>query len=115
PDEQLPLFYRAADISIVPSVALEGFGLTAAESLACGTPVLVTPIGGLPEVVTDLSRDLVLEDAEPETLAEGLIRVFCGHLHVPDPAACADYASKRFDWPIIARQVAARYRTIIDE
>jgi glycosyltransferase involved in cell wall biosynthesis len=114
PDEQLPLFYRAADVSIMPSAALEGFGLTAAESLACGTPVLVTPIGGLPEVVADLSPDLVLEGTKPEALAEGLIRAFSGDLHLPDAAACADYARNRFDWPIIARQVAAFYRTIID-
>jgi glycosyltransferase involved in cell wall biosynthesis len=115
PDEQLPLFYRAADVSIMPSAALEGFGLTAAESLACGTPVLVTPIGGLPEVVTGLSPDLVLKGTEPEALAEGLIRAFSGDLHLPDAAACATYARNRFDWPIIARQVAACYRTIIDE
>jgi glycosyltransferase involved in cell wall biosynthesis len=114
PDEQLPLFYRAADVSIMPSVALEGFGLTATESLACGTPVLVTPIGGLPEVVTDLSPDLVLAGTQPEALAEGLINVFSGNLHLPGAAACVDYARTRFDWPIIARQVASFYRTIID-
>jgi len=114
PDEQLPLFYRAADVSIMPSTALEGFGLTAAESLACGTPVLVTPIGGLPEVVTGLSPDLVLDDTEPETLADGLIGAFSGDLQLPDAVACADYARNHFDWPIIARQVAAFYRSILD-
>ena len=38
PDSKLPLAYRAADITVVPSLALEGFGLSAAESLAAGTP-----------------------------------------------------------------------------
>jgi len=114
PDEQLPLFYRAADVSIMPSIALEGFGLTAAESLACGTPVLVTPVGGLPEVVTGLSPDLILEGTEPEVLAEGLIKAFSGTLHLPDPTTCATYARNHFDWPIIAGQVAACYRTILD-
>jgi glycogen(starch) synthase len=114
PDEQLPMFYRAADVSIMPSVALEGFGLAAAESLACGTPVVVTPIGGLPEVVADLSPDLVLKHTEPETLADGLIRAFSGDLHLPDPAACADYARNRFAWPIITRQVAAFYRRTLE-
>lgn len=113
-DEQLPLFYRAADISIMPSVALEGFGLAAAESLACGTPVLVTPVGGLPEVVRDLSADLVLEGTGPDALAAGLIGAFSGKLALPDAAACSEYARNRFDWPIIARQVAGCYRTIID-
>jgi glycogen synthase len=113
PDEQLPLFYRAADVSIMPSMALEGFGLTAAESLACGTPVLVTPVGGLPEVVAELSSDLVLTGTGPDALAKGLISAFAGDLQLPDPATCATYARDRFDWPIIAGQVAAFYRTIL--
>jgi glycosyltransferase involved in cell wall biosynthesis len=115
PDEQLPLFYRAADVSIMPSMALEGFGLTAAESLACGTPVLVTPVGGLPEVVAELSPELVLTGTGPDALATGLIRAFTGDLHLPDPVTCATYARDHFDWPIIAGQVAAFYRTIIEE
>ena len=66
-DADLPLYYRAADLSVVPTVALEGFGLVAAESLAAGCPALVTPVGGLPSVVADLSPDLVLEDATPDS------------------------------------------------
>ncbi|MEA3248021.1 MAG: asparagine synthase (glutamine-hydrolyzing), partial [Gemmatimonadota bacterium] len=49
PDAMLPYAYRAADLSVVPSVALEGFGLIVAESLAAGPPARVTPVGGLPE------------------------------------------------------------------
>ena len=49
PDEQLPLAYRAADLTVVPTVTLEGFGLIAVESLAAGTPVLVTPVGDCPK------------------------------------------------------------------
>ena len=58
-DAQLPLIYRAADLNVVPTLSLEGFGLVAAEALAAGTPSLVTPVGGLPEVVSGLSPDLV--------------------------------------------------------
>ena len=61
PDADLPLAYRAADLSVVPSIALEGFGLIVLESLAAGTPVVVTPVGGLPEVVSGLFPELILE------------------------------------------------------
>ena len=54
-DASLPLVYRAADLTVVPSESLEGFGLTTIESLAAGTPTLVTPVGGLPEAVAGLS------------------------------------------------------------
>lgn len=113
PEEHLPLVYRAADISIVPSIALEGFGLTTLESLACGTPVLVTPVGGLPEVVRDLSPDLVLSGKAAPALAQGLIAFFNGTLRLPDAAACAAYTRQRFGWPTIARQVANLYAKVL--
>ncbi len=62
PDETLPAAYAAADLNVLPSIALEGFGLTAVEALAAGTPSIVTPIGGMPEIVTPLSRRLVSDD-----------------------------------------------------
>lgn len=61
PEALLPLVYRAADLFVVPTIVLEGFGLVVIEALACGTPVLVTPVGGLPEVVSGLEPRLVFE------------------------------------------------------
>ncbi|PIX47674.1 MAG: hypothetical protein COZ57_07735 [Armatimonadetes bacterium CG_4_8_14_3_um_filter_66_20] len=48
----LPRYYQAADVSMMPSVALEGFGLATIESLACGTPVIGTQVGATPEILT---------------------------------------------------------------
>lgn len=58
-DAKVVACYRAADVSVVPSVALESFGLSALESLACGTPVVATYTGGLPEVLSGLDAALV--------------------------------------------------------
>jgi glycosyltransferase involved in cell wall biosynthesis len=109
PDEDLPVAYRAADLTIVPTVALEGFGLIAAESLAAGTPALVTPVGGLPEVVNGLSRDLVLPGNGTEVLAEGLSAALSGKLGLPDTRKCQSYARARYDWPVIASSVRDVY------
>ncbi len=51
-DANLPHFYNAADVLVLPSFA-EGFGLPALEAMACGTPVAVSNTGALPEVVKD--------------------------------------------------------------
>lgn len=107
PEEQLPLVYRAADISVVPSVALEGFGLIVPESLAAGTPVLVTPIGGLPETVEGLPGALVLRDASPSAIADGLADALTGARELPSAAQCAAFARERYDWSVIAQRVAA--------
>jgi glycosyltransferase involved in cell wall biosynthesis len=109
PDSKLPLAYRAADITVVPSLALEGFGLSAAESLAAGTPALVTPIGGLPEVVKDLPAELVLLTTCKNTLAEGIISSLTGKVPLPNAKECHDHCRRRFDWAVVGRQIRSVY------
>ncbi|HWJ21248.1 MAG TPA: glycosyltransferase, partial [Gemmatimonadaceae bacterium] len=109
PDAQLPLAYRAADVTVVPTVALEGFGLIVAESLAAGTPAIVTPVGGLPEVVEALSPSLVTEAAGPRAIAASLSAALDGTLALPNAAACARFAANNYSWDVIARRVAEVY------
>lgn len=109
PDADLPLAYRAADLSVVPSISLEGFGLTAAESLAAGTPVLVTPVGGLPEVVKPLSDALLMPDAEPESIAAAIEAVLTGRTRVPAGEPCRAYAAAAFDWAGVVEKIRGVY------
>jgi glycosyltransferase involved in cell wall biosynthesis len=113
-DEALPLWYRSADVSVVPTVALEGFGLTTIESLASGTPVIVTPVGGLPEAVAPLSPELVLEAGGFQALGAGLTGALLGRRALPSEAQCRAYARANFDLPVIAGQTAAVYREAIE-
>jgi glycosyltransferase involved in cell wall biosynthesis len=110
-DAQLALLYRAADCSVVPSLAWEGFGLVCLESLASGTPVLVTPVGGLPEAVRDLAPELVFTGSDRNDIAQGLRDALTGRVALPDEAACLAYAQK-FAWPAIAARVAEVYREV---
>jgi glycosyltransferase involved in cell wall biosynthesis len=112
-DHELPLAYRAADLTVVPTVALEGFGLIAAESLAAGTPVLVTPVGGLPEVVAGLSPTLVLEATGAAALADALIRALRGDLELPSAEACREYARLHYDCRGVAARIAQVYREAV--
>jgi len=111
-ERDLPYVYRAADFVVVPTLQLEGFGLVVVEALACGTPALVTPIGGLPEVVRELDPALILSGATVSDLAAGLDRALGGELQVPSETACIAYA-RRFDWPNVARAVAQTYRNAV--
>jgi glycogen synthase len=111
PDADLPLAYRAADLTVVPTVALEGFGLTTVESLAAGTPAMVTPVGGSPEVVSGLSSDLIFADVSAAALADGVLAALRGTIALPDYAQCQAYARNHFDWSI----VAARVRSVYEE
>ncbi len=113
PEKKLPYAFRAADLSIVPTVALEGFGLITVESLAAGTPVLVTPNGGLPEVAGPLSRDLVLSGDAPAQIAERVERVLTGDLELPSACECRRYARERYDWSEVARQTRKVYDEVL--
>ncbi len=113
PDEQLPLAYRAADFSVVPTQSLEGFGLIAAESLAAGTPPIVTPVGGLPEVVGGLSANLVTDDKSIEAIGERLGQALAGEIATPSPGECHQYAREHFSWSEISRRVLSVYGEVL--
>lgn len=51
PQSDLPLYYSAADVLIVPSIHEEGFGRVILESLACGTPIIGSNRGAIPEAI----------------------------------------------------------------
>ena len=112
-DDQLPLVYRAADLSIVPTVALEGFGLVAAESLAAGTPCVVTPVGGLPDIVSGLCEDLVLRSIDTSAIEEGLSRIFSGAVELPSDSRCLEHILRNFTLALMARRTAAVYREAV--
>ena len=74
-DVELRDWYRAADLVVTPTQELEGFGLSTAEALAVGTPVLVTPIGANPELVRELDPQLVAEGSSSADLARGICQL----------------------------------------
>jgi len=101
-DEDLVRYYQAADVFVLPSVAFEGFGLVTLEALACGTPVLGTPVGATPEILRPLAPQLVLAGPEPAAIRRG-VQVLLEWLSDADAAAvlrarCRRYVEARYDW-----------------
>jgi glycosyltransferase involved in cell wall biosynthesis len=85
PEVQLSQYYQAADLVVVPSLQLEGFGLVIVEALACGTPVLGTPVGAIPEILNQVDPILVAEGPDSCSIARALERVL-RRLQEPDEA-----------------------------
>jgi glycosyltransferase involved in cell wall biosynthesis len=84
-DEELPMAYSACDISVVPTLELEGFGIIALESLACGRPVLATPVGALPELITVVEPEWLAEHNNAESIANLIMRYLYGEIAEHDP------------------------------
>ncbi|MGH9306809.1 MAG: glycosyltransferase family 4 protein [Acidimicrobiales bacterium] len=91
----VPQRYRLATITLLPSEH-EAFGLVLLESLASGTPVVCSPAGGMPEIVTD-SVGCVAESARPESLAEAVIKAIALAALSQTPGRCVE-RSRRWAW-----------------
>ncbi|MEW6344061.1 MAG: glycosyltransferase family 4 protein [Pseudomonadota bacterium] len=113
-DDALPQYYRAADLTIVPTVVMKDCGLTAIESLATGTPVLVTAEGGSAEAVAPLSDHLVIASGGYRELGSGIADALLGVRVMPSADACRRYARKHFDHSVVAAQIADVYRDAIE-
>ncbi len=112
PTDELVHLYRRAALVVVPS-RYEGFGLPAVEAMACGTPVVTTSAGALPEVVSVGGGGVTVSPDDPEALAKA-IRALLDHPEerrrlgtLARPRVEAAYA-----WPRIAERTAALYRDV---
>jgi len=70
PELDLPGLYAAADLFILPTAQLEGFGLVTVEALACGTPVVGTPIGATPEILQRVHPRLLAKSETARDIAD---------------------------------------------
>jgi len=68
--DELPLCYQASDCFVLPTRALECFGLVILEAYASGTTVIATPIGSIPEVMGEVGRDFLADGASPVALSK---------------------------------------------
>jgi glycosyltransferase involved in cell wall biosynthesis len=78
PDEDLPSYYQMADLFILPTTDLEGFGLVTVEALASGLPVIGTPVGGTREILAKLGPDHLFGDSTPQSIANGILKALNG-------------------------------------
>jgi glycosyltransferase involved in cell wall biosynthesis len=103
PDEDLPSYYQMADLFILPTKELEGFGLVTVEALASGLPVLGTPVGGTREVLTKLGPDHLFADSTPESMATGILKALKDWGKNPSAykdlsKTCRQVAEQHYSW-----------------
>jgi glycosyltransferase involved in cell wall biosynthesis len=114
PTERLVALYQRAAVVVVPS-RFEGFGLPAAEAMACGAPVVCSDAGALAEVVRAGDGVLVPRD-DSEALAKALAAL------LEQPGARASLGDRArhgiveaFSWPRVASRTADVYREVLAE
>ena len=114
PREDLPQWYRAADLVVVPSYS-ESFGLVALEAQACGTPVIATAVGGLRTAVADGISGVLVDGHDPKAWSSVISRL----LQEPQrrvllSMGAIEHAS-HFGWDVTARGTLDIYDLVISE
>jgi len=114
PRNNLPDWYRSADLVCVPSYS-ESFGLVALEAQACGTPVVATAVGGLRTAVADGISGVLVDGHDPRAWSSILARL----LHEPQrrillSMGAVEHAS-HFGWDATARGTLDIYDRVLSE
>ncbi len=106
----LPRYLCNADVFVRPSLS-EGFGNSFVEALACGVPIIGTPVGGIPDFLTDKKTGLFCKVRNPEDLAEKIkLLVKNKKLSGTIVKNGQKMIKGRYEWPVIARQFDEVFR-----
>jgi glycosyltransferase involved in cell wall biosynthesis len=96
-EDKLALMYGAADAFVIPTRALECFGLIAVEAMGAGTPVLSTPVGALPEIIEQIEPRWLARDNSAEAIAEIMSDFIQGRLPVHGSAEIRSFVEANYD------------------
>ncbi len=114
PHDELPFFYSAADVCVVPSYH-ESFGLVMLESLACGTPVVATKVGDAEALIRSGETGYLVKNNDPQCLADSISQLM-SKLHSHQEIANLIRASvTKYGWPHITDALIAEYGTVLDD
>ena len=112
PQQELPLLYSAADVTVIPSCH-ESFGLAAVESLACGTPVVATRAGGLTTIIRN-GETGYLVPRSPGFFAERLDALLCQPELLEKMRQAARPSTLQYSWKRVAEMVRETYESVIE-
>lgn len=111
--ERLIHFYNAADICVIPSY-YESFGLVAVESLACGTPVVASRVGGLLDTIKDGKNGYLVPWHCPEPFAERMELLLENEALRSRFGLQARASVERLSWPKVAERVLQVYNSVVE-
>jgi len=110
PEEELPLYYSLGDIFCLPTFG-EGLPLSILESMACGTPVLSTKVGSIPDVIEKDKDGLLVEPESKEDLEEGIRHLLHSDLEEMSEK-CRETALEEYSWNSVVKQTEKVYQDL---
>jgi len=108
PHRELPRFYNAADALVLAS-SREGSPNVVLEAMACGTPVIATSVGGIPDLVTSSACGILMEERTAAAIVTAFERLFAT---TPDRSAVRAHAMS-FAWDETINRQTALFKRLV--
>jgi len=110
PDEELPLYYNAADVFVLPSL-IEALGVVGIEAMACETPFIGTNVEGIPSLVEQFEAGVLIPPRDSNAIASAVVKV----LEDGTPfSANRERAKNYYDWHNVAKKNIEVYNALFD-
>jgi glycosyltransferase involved in cell wall biosynthesis len=114
-DDDLVRHYQAADLFVLPTVAMEGFGISTVEALATNLPVIATPAGATSEILAPIDSRLLTHDTSVESLARGIAEWLAWRDDDAGTTRYRDEVLAKYTWDSVADRVEAYYQSKVDQ
>ncbi len=108
PQKELPYFYNAADIVVIPS-HYESYGMVIAEAMACGTPVITTNVAGISDLIDERRSTLITTVNNPLLLASQIRQLLTNETMYKEVQQISIESTKELSWIVVARQMSQVY------
>jgi phosphatidylinositol alpha-mannosyltransferase len=115
PYEELPRYYKTADIFCAPATGRESFGIVLLEAMALGKPVVASKIEGYVSVVTDSVDGLLVPPRDVRALAQALLSLMADESLRQQMGAGARAKALEYNWESIAQKVLSYYIKVLSE
>jgi phosphatidylinositol alpha-mannosyltransferase len=112
--EDMPRYYRTANVFCAPSTGFESFGIVLLEAMAAGLPIVASDIAGYRQVLTDGVEGRLVRPGDDQSMAQAIIEM------LKEPSLRSRMASRGrstaagYDWPIIAERVLEYYDELME-
>jgi len=114
-DEKLPYYYSGSSVTVLPTTDdSEGFGMVLIESMACGTPVIGSEVGGIPYVIQKNRSGILVPPENSSKIAQAIIKVIQNKKYATNLAKKAyERVNRKFNWDIQVQRTHSIFQELI--